>query len=285
MRAVSKSRERSPPLLPTIVETASFSRRTDILLDKDGMAPLMAVLADDPLGGDLIPDTGGIRKLRFGRPGSGRLDMRALQDWGQGRRMPDRAALVLFRIIRAAPAVAAKAAADQVAAQSSTTNPGTRRNPPAIGHDQRGAGASGLPGEQPIVWPDRPRLALEMRAELNRRPRIGFREGQEPQPAGGDERRDPVLIRPAPAAMRRAGSAGRAPSTEVFTPSPADPSRIFTPISRYIARRAQSCREGRRWCARASGEIPDQGGCDGRFRRYCPAGRRAGGGRDLGAEG
>jgi hypothetical protein len=32
----------------------------------------MAVLADDPLAGDLIQDTGGVRKIRFARPGSGK---------------------------------------------------------------------------------------------------------------------------------------------------------------------------------------------------------------------
>jgi putative transcriptional regulator len=43
------------------------------------------------------------------------LDVRALQDWEQGRRAPDRAARVLFRIIRANPEVVAKAAAELAA--------------------------------------------------------------------------------------------------------------------------------------------------------------------------
>jgi hypothetical protein len=59
-------------LLPTIVETATFSRQIDGLLDKDGVGELMAILADDPLAGDLIPETGGVRKMRFARPGSGK---------------------------------------------------------------------------------------------------------------------------------------------------------------------------------------------------------------------
>ena len=59
-------------LLPTIVEAATFSRQIDGLLDKDGIGELMAALADDPLAGDLIPETGGVRKIRFARPGSGK---------------------------------------------------------------------------------------------------------------------------------------------------------------------------------------------------------------------
>jgi len=37
------------------------------------------------------------------------LDVRALQDWEQGRRMPDRAARTLFRVIRKAPELVAEA--------------------------------------------------------------------------------------------------------------------------------------------------------------------------------
>ncbi len=37
-------------------------------------AALVDHLARDPLAGDVIPDTGGLRKLRWARPGSGRRD-------------------------------------------------------------------------------------------------------------------------------------------------------------------------------------------------------------------
>ena len=41
------------------------------------------------------------------------LDMRALQDWEQGRRTPDRAARMLFRLIRMAPDQVAQAALEE----------------------------------------------------------------------------------------------------------------------------------------------------------------------------
>jgi DNA-binding transcriptional regulator YiaG len=39
--------------------------------------------------------------------------MRALQDWEQGRRTPDRAARMLFRLIRMAPDQVAQAALEE----------------------------------------------------------------------------------------------------------------------------------------------------------------------------
>jgi putative transcriptional regulator len=43
------------------------------------------------------------------------LDARALQDWEQGRRTPDRAARVLFRVIRRNPDLVAEVAASEAA--------------------------------------------------------------------------------------------------------------------------------------------------------------------------
>ena len=44
----------------------------DLGLDDGDMARLQNVLAGDPLAGDVIAGTGGLRKLRFARPGEGK---------------------------------------------------------------------------------------------------------------------------------------------------------------------------------------------------------------------
>ena len=61
-----------------------------------------------------VPDIAGIRKaLKLSRPKFAYrfgLDARAIQDWEQGRRVPDRAARILLRVIALDPAVVEKAA-------------------------------------------------------------------------------------------------------------------------------------------------------------------------------
>ncbi len=49
----------------TIVETPVFSRRADKLLKAAERDALTFFLAGNPLAGDLIPGTGGLRKLRW----------------------------------------------------------------------------------------------------------------------------------------------------------------------------------------------------------------------------
>lgn len=49
-----------------------FTRRADALLTRDERAELVGTLASNPLAGDLIPGTGGVRKLRFGAAGRGK---------------------------------------------------------------------------------------------------------------------------------------------------------------------------------------------------------------------
>ena len=56
----------------SVVETPIFSRRADALITQDERAALIGVLASDPMAGDLIPGTGGVRKLRFGAGGRGK---------------------------------------------------------------------------------------------------------------------------------------------------------------------------------------------------------------------
>jgi hypothetical protein len=56
----------------SVVETPIFSRRADALLTRDERAELITTLASNPMAGDVIPGTGGVRKLRFGARGRGK---------------------------------------------------------------------------------------------------------------------------------------------------------------------------------------------------------------------
>ena len=56
----------------SVLETSYFTRRADALLSRDERMELIATLATDPLAGDEIPGTGGVRKLRFGAGGRGK---------------------------------------------------------------------------------------------------------------------------------------------------------------------------------------------------------------------
>ena len=62
----------SPGALPTIIETPVFTKQIDALLSSEERGQLMAMLADDPLAGDVIKETGGVRKLRFAKSGTGK---------------------------------------------------------------------------------------------------------------------------------------------------------------------------------------------------------------------
>ena len=55
-----------------IVETQSFTRRIDDLLTADEYRLLQVELLQQPTSGDVIPGTGGIRKLRWGASGRGK---------------------------------------------------------------------------------------------------------------------------------------------------------------------------------------------------------------------
>jgi hypothetical protein len=56
----------------TVVETPTFQRRADSLLSADEREELIGFLAANPEAGDLIPDTGGVRKVRFAAKGKGK---------------------------------------------------------------------------------------------------------------------------------------------------------------------------------------------------------------------
>jgi len=53
-------------------ETSVFTRRVTDLLPDDQYAELQRVLVDDPNAGDLIPGSGGLRKMRWAAQGRGK---------------------------------------------------------------------------------------------------------------------------------------------------------------------------------------------------------------------
>ena len=60
------------PLLVTVVETPEFIARTDRLMADEDRQALIDYLARNPTAGDLVPGTGGVRKLRWGLEGRGK---------------------------------------------------------------------------------------------------------------------------------------------------------------------------------------------------------------------
>ena len=58
--------------MQTVVETSIFTRKADGLLSAQERTDLITLLAWTPLAGDVIPGTGGVRKLRFAGGGRGK---------------------------------------------------------------------------------------------------------------------------------------------------------------------------------------------------------------------
>jgi len=56
----------------SVLELAGFRRRSEDLLTRDQQDALIDLVAYEPTCGDLIPGTGGLRKLRVGRSGQGK---------------------------------------------------------------------------------------------------------------------------------------------------------------------------------------------------------------------
>ena len=57
--------------MQTVAETPTFSRQADKLFSDEEKSELISFLAKNPLAGDVVPGTGGVRKLRFGASGRG----------------------------------------------------------------------------------------------------------------------------------------------------------------------------------------------------------------------
>ena len=63
----------SVPTSPiTVAETQAFARMADTIWNNEERVELIDFVARNPEVGDLIPGTGGIRKLRWGRAGIGK---------------------------------------------------------------------------------------------------------------------------------------------------------------------------------------------------------------------
>jgi mRNA-degrading endonuclease RelE of RelBE toxin-antitoxin system len=58
--------------LMTVAETAPFIRQAAKLWTEDDRNAFVDFIATNPDAGDVIPDTGGLRKVRWSRPGSGK---------------------------------------------------------------------------------------------------------------------------------------------------------------------------------------------------------------------
>ena len=62
-----------PPTAPvTVVETPEFLSVAERLFTESERELLIEFLAHNPLAGDLIPGTGGVRKVRWALPGRGK---------------------------------------------------------------------------------------------------------------------------------------------------------------------------------------------------------------------
>lgn len=59
-------------IVQSVLETSIFTRRADALLSRAERMDLIATLARNPEAGDVIPELGGIRKLRFAPAGRGK---------------------------------------------------------------------------------------------------------------------------------------------------------------------------------------------------------------------
>lgn len=56
----------------TVAETPTFTRQAEKLFSDDEKEELIAFLAANPEAGDVIPGTGGVRKVRFAASGRGK---------------------------------------------------------------------------------------------------------------------------------------------------------------------------------------------------------------------
>lgn len=56
----------------TVVETPTYLRQVSGIWTDDERAAFLDFIARNPEAGDLIPETGGVRKVRWGRSGSGK---------------------------------------------------------------------------------------------------------------------------------------------------------------------------------------------------------------------
>ena len=58
--------------LITVAETPLFQSQAKDVWDDEGREDFINFIARNPEAGDVIPETGGVRKLRWARPGTGK---------------------------------------------------------------------------------------------------------------------------------------------------------------------------------------------------------------------
>ncbi|MBI3208959.1 MAG: type II toxin-antitoxin system RelE/ParE family toxin [Candidatus Solibacter usitatus] len=56
----------------TVVETMEFLQRANRLMSESDRADLVVFLASNPEAGVIVPETGGVRKMRWALPGMGK---------------------------------------------------------------------------------------------------------------------------------------------------------------------------------------------------------------------
>lgn len=55
-----------------VIETPRFLKKAERLFNEDARAELVLFIAKDPEAGEIMPETGGVRKLRWGVEGRGK---------------------------------------------------------------------------------------------------------------------------------------------------------------------------------------------------------------------
>ena len=58
--------------MQTVAETPTFARQSDRLFTDEERRVMIDYPAENPLAGEELPETGGVRKLRFAAPGRGK---------------------------------------------------------------------------------------------------------------------------------------------------------------------------------------------------------------------
>ncbi len=87
--------------MQTVAETPTFTREADKLFSEDERRALIDYLSDNPLAGEEIPGTGGVRKLRFAALGRGRRGGARIIYFYGGEDMPLYALLAYAKSARA----------------------------------------------------------------------------------------------------------------------------------------------------------------------------------------
>ena len=87
--------------LQTVAETKAFSDDIDAMLSPAERDAVIAGIASDPDGGDLIPDSGGLRKRRIPLPGRGKQGGARVVTLYLGERFPVYAVFVYAKNERA----------------------------------------------------------------------------------------------------------------------------------------------------------------------------------------